>query len=58
MSFEYTIRCYHEKLLTSFGKVQKTRYVCVCVCVGGCRKVSQVGLDAMSIKELRISNKK
>lgn len=54
MSFEYKIRCYHEKLLTSFGKAHKTRYVCVCVY----RKNRQVGLDTMSIKDLRISNKK
>ena len=35
MSFEYKIRCYHEKLLTSFGKTIK-QDVCVCVCVSVC----------------------
>ena len=36
-----------------------TGYFCFLDGIGfGCRKVSQVGLDAMSIKDLRISNKK
>ena len=58
MSFEYKIRCYHEKLLTSFGKTIK-QDVCVCVCVYVGRTVKLAWTQCLQkIWELVIKNER